>query len=475
MDFSKFKKIKKHHYLHAIRCTFWFLVGAFIAAFLIANLSLFIFQRVYSKTVYPGVIINGVNFGGKTKQDVKIYFNKKNEDIKDTTFVFKSDNGIATVSAKAIDFGYDANLLADQAFLIGRSENFISDASLLTQAYVSGVFLSPSYSFSENKLKEILSPLILSIDKKPIDALFTFENGRVTAFRPSEDGQAVDIEKLKNDLKSKSFSVLSTGKAQSITFEIPIKELKPKVSTDKANNLGIRELIGTGTSLFQHSIPGRIYNVILASSRLNGILVAPGQTLSFNDTLGDVSSFTGYKQAYVIKNGRTVLGDGGGVCQVSTTLFRAVLDSGLPVLERTAHAYRVGYYEQDSPPGLDATVYGPSPDLKFKNDTSNYILIQTVVDPSILRLTFYLYGTKDGRETTLTKPVILSQTPPPPPLYQDDPNLPKGQVQQVDFAAWGANVYFTRQVVKNGKVIISEKFTSNYQPWQDIFLKGTKE
>ncbi|OGH09596.1 MAG: hypothetical protein A2152_03835 [Candidatus Levybacteria bacterium RBG_16_35_6] len=475
MDFSKVKKVKRHHFFHFFRCTFWFLVGAFLATFLIVNFSLLVFQRVYSNTVYPGVIINNVNFGGKTKEEVKAYFSNKNEEVKDTVFVFKSEAGTATVSAKAINFGYDTNLMADQAFLIGRSNNVISNISLITQAYVNGIFLSSSYTFSDEKLREILSPLILNIDKKPIDALFNFENGRVTAFRPSESGQTVDFEELKNNLKLKSSSVLSLGRAQTITFEVPIKELKPKVSTDKVNNLGIRELIGSGTSLFQHSIPGRIYNVTLAAARLNGILVAPGQVFSFNNALGDVSAFTGYKQAYIIKDGKTVLGDGGGVCQVSTTLFRAILNSGLPVIERTAHAYRVGYYEQDSLPGLDATVYGPSPDLKFKNDTGNYILIQSVVDPSVLRLTFSLYGTKDGRETTVTTPVILSQTPPPPPLYQDDPTLPKGEIKQVDFAAWGANVYFTRQVVKNGKVIISEKFTSNYRPWQDIFLRGTKE
>lgn len=475
MDFSKIKGLKKYHCLHALRCVFWFLIGVFLATFLIINLSLLIFQRIYANTVYPGVIIGNANFGGKTKQEVKTYFNNKNNEVKDTVFVFKSDYGTATLSAKAIDFGYATNLMADQAFLIGRSNNTISNISIITQAYVNGIFLTPSYTFSEDKLKEILSPLLLSIEKKPVDALFTFENGRVTAFKLSEDGQTADFNELKNNLKSKSFSILSLRKAQTVIFEIPVKKLEPKITTDKANNLGVKELIGSGTSLFQHSIPGRIFNINLAASRLNGILVAPGEVFSFNNALGDVSAFTGYKQAYVIKNGRTVLGDGGGVCQVSTTLFRAILNSGLPVTERAAHAYRVGYYEQDSLPGLDATVYGPSPDLKFKNDTENYILIQSSIDPYVLRLTFDLYGTKDGREIIITKPVILSQTAPPPPLYQDDPTLPKGEIKQVDFAAWGANVYFNRQVVKNGKVVISEKFTSNYQPWQDIFLRGTKE
>ena len=169
------------------------------------------------------------------------------------------------------------------------------------------------------------------------------------------------------------------------------------------------------------------------------------------------------------------MGDGGGVCQVSTTLFRAALAAGLPITERHQHAYRVGYYEEDSGPGIDAAVYSPSVDLKFKNDTGGHILIQSYVDRVNMRITFQLYGTKDGREVNISTPVILSQSPAPEPLYQDDPNLPKGEIKQVDFAAAGANVYFTRSVKKDGKITISDKFVSNYRPWQAVFLRGTKE
>ncbi|MBI2033032.1 MAG: VanW family protein, partial [Candidatus Levybacteria bacterium] len=152
-----------------------------------------------------------------------------------------------------------------------------------------------------------------------------------------------------------------------------------------------------------------------------------------------------------------------------------VLNAGLPIVERHAHAYRVHYYEEDSPPGIDATIYVPTVDFKFKNDTGHYILIQNVVDPISLRLTFFLYGTKDNRQVTLSEPVITSQTPAPEPLYQDDPTLPKGTVKQVDFAASGASVFFTREVKKNGETIISEKFVSNFKPWQAVYLRGTKE
>ncbi len=471
----KIPRIKPKHFLHLGRIIFWFSTGALLALFFIASFSFIIFRSVYKDVVYPGIIINGVNFGGKTESQVYNFFNNRNYQIKDVTFVFTSDKGIATASAGQIDFGYNSALLANQAFNLGRTNNSISNLSLIFQAYINGIYLAPSYTYSQDKLTTALSPLAEKINDKPSDALFTFENGRVTAFKPSVNGHEIDTTVLNNQLLSKALTVISSQKGMVIIIPLQIKTIEPKITTDKANNLGIKELIGVGNSVFRGSIPNRVYNINLAASRFQGILIAPGEVFSFNKILGDVSSFTGYRQAYVIQNGKTILGDGGGVCQVSTTFFRALLNAGLPIVERNQHSYRVGYYEQDSPPGFDATIFVPSVDLKFKNDTSNYILIQTGVDLNNLSLTFYLYGTKDGREVNISKPVITNQTPAPPDIYQDDPTLPKGQTKQIDFAAPGANVYFTRTVTKNGKVIISDKFVSNYQPWQAIYLRGTKE
>jgi vancomycin resistance protein YoaR len=238
--------------------------------------------------------------------------------------------------------------------------------------------------------------------------------------------------------------------------------------------LGIKELIATGTSHFAGSIPTRIYNVNLAASRINGTLIAPNEIFSFNNTVGDISSLSGYKQAYVIQNGQTVLGDGGGVCQVSTTIFRAALASGLPIVERHAHAYRVHYYEEDSPPGLDATIYTPSVDLKFRNDTGNYILIQTQIDLNKLVLTFNFYGVKDGRQVNITKPTLWGYQKAPEDQYIDDPTLPVGTVKQIDFAATGIKSQFDYTVTKNGEVINHQVFYSDFKPWQAKYLRGTK-
>ncbi|MDO8638279.1 MAG: VanW family protein [Candidatus Daviesbacteria bacterium] len=319
------------------------------------------------------------------------------------------------------------------------------------------------------KLASFLEDLSLAINQPVQNAKFTFDPNtkRVSEFKPAEEGRQLDLTQTKYLIEQ----ALSGNSSSNIS--LPVKITEPNISTAQTNNFGITDLLGSGQSNFAGSIENRIYNIGLASSRINGSLIDPGATFSFNRTVGDISANSGYKQAYVIKEGRTVLDDGGGVCQVSTTLFRAVLNSGLPVVKRTAHAYRVGYYEQGYPPGLDATVFAPSVDFQFKNDTGAYILIQAYILGA--SLTIDLYGASDGRVTTLTKPVISDQTPPPAELRQDDPTLPRGQIKQVDWSAWGANVSFNRTVTRNGEVLLNETWKSNYKPWQAIYLVGTKD
>lgn len=476
----KFKlKLKPKHrkkISHLSKLLFWFFLGGFLSLFFIISFGFIGYQKLYQNKIYPGISVNGTNLGGKTEKQAENFFDSKNVKTENTNFVLTSTYGNATISAKEIKFGLDSKLLSNQAYSLGRSDSILSNITIIIDSYLYGINLSSSYKFDKKTLETLLSPISEKIEKPAVNALFNFENGKVTAFRLSQNGQIIDFDELDKKISDKSLTVASSLKNDKIVIiPIPIKVILPEITTEKVNKYGIKELIGEGHSLFYHSIAGRIYNVNLAASRVNGILVAPGETFSFDKALGDVSSFTGYQQAYIIQNGKTVLGDGGGVCQVSTTFFRALLDAGLPIVERHAHAYRVGYYEEDSPPGIDATVYVPTVDLKFKNDTGNYILIQSQIDLNNLSLSYYLYGVKDGRSVSMTTPVITNQTPAPPDLYQDDPTLPLGTIKQVDFAAAGASVYFTRTVTKNGSTIISDKFVSNYQPWQAIYLKGTRQ
>jgi vancomycin resistance protein YoaR len=460
---------------NTVRMIFWFSLGAALGLFFFMSFVFIWYQKSYKDVVYPGVFVNGIDFGGKSKLDVKNYFAQKNDGIAKTKIYILADDAISTTSARELQMGFDADLLAEQAFSIGRSKNTFSDITLISQAYLRGISLTPSYHFSIDTLQTLISPLQKAVDIEPMDAQFTFENNRVVSFKQSQNGQQLQVDKLQEIITDRTVELLKTQQPTAITIRAPITVAEPKVTTEKVNDFGIKELLASGTSVFPGSIQNRIYNLTLAASRVNGVIVKPGEIFSFNKTIGDVSKLTGYKEAYVIQNGRTVLGDGGGVCQVSTTLFRALLNAGLPIVERNQHAYRVHYYEEDSAPGIDAAIYTPNVDLRFRNDTKHHLLIQAYVIPDDLRLTFEIYGTSDGRVVELTKPIIHSQTPAPEPLYQDDPNLPKGEVKQVDWAAPGARVSFTRVVKRDGKTLYNDTFASNYRPWQAVYLRGTKE
>jgi vancomycin resistance protein YoaR len=447
------------------------LTGTLLVLSLTIILSVLIFEAKYQNRIYPGVQVAGIDAGGMKPDEVEKIWNTKNQPFKNAVFEFRTGDLVATVSGTQLDVGFDANLSAMQAYLIGRSGSFFTD---LTHKYFrQKTDLSPLFRWKEDILSQTLDTFSETIDVPAEDALFSFSGGKVTEFKPSKNGLQVNRNRTLTTFRQ----VLEHIPASNINYYIipvSVDVVKPIVTTDSTNSYGIKEQIGRGYSEFSGSIPGRIHNVALAASRFNGVLIAPGESFSFNKTLGDVSAATGYQQAYIIKEGRTVLGDGGGVCQVSTTLFRAAMDAGLPITERHAHAYRVHYYEEGGyPAGMDATVFDPSDDLKFKNDTPGYILIQTKTDTDNLTLEFNLYGQSDGRKSEIYGARMWGVTPPPPDLFQDDPTLKVGVTKQVDFSAWGANAAFKYKVTRDGKTLLDTEFISNYRPWQAIYLKGT--
>jgi vancomycin resistance protein YoaR len=259
-----------------------------------------------------------------------------------------------------------------------------------------------------------------------------------------------------------------------------IIETQPRVpGSATGQQLGITELIREEISYFYGSGNERMQNIQAASARFHGVMVGPGEIFSMGQTMGDVSLESGFAEALIIYGGRTIKGVGGGVCQVSTTLFRGVFNIGLPVLERYPHAYRVSYYEMiasgavDSRlAGLDATVYFPLVDLKFKNDTPYWILMETYVNVNARTLTWKFYSTRDGRTVDWTTTGPTNVKPAPPPLFEVNDELKKNQMKQVDWAANGADVTVTRTVWKDGAVWFQDQFTTHYEPWQAICQYG---
>ncbi len=350
--------------------------------------------------------------------------------------------------------------------LSSENQNFVIQEEQLIN------FVGFQQDWDTEKIKEYVNLISQSINQEAENALFEFDQGRVVTFKPHKTGYQLDenytIDQIKQGLNQLS------KKENSAVKDLKIDQTEPKIKTSDTNRFGVTRLIGQGESTFYNSIPSRIHNIDLASHRLHGILIAPGEIFSMDKALGEVTTATGYQQAYIIKDGQTILGDGGGVCQVSTTLFRAVLNTGLEIIERHPHAYRVNYYEQDKPPGFDATVYFPTSDFKFKNDTDNYILIQREFQRNNSYLSFKFYGTPDNREVIISNERLWAQVPPPEPIYIDDPSLAPGETKQTEKPVWGAKAAFDWQVIKNKEIIHEQTFFSDYQPWPARFLRGVE-
>lgn len=322
-------------------------------------------------------------------------------------------------------------------------------------------------------LDELIGAIAQSVNQETVDATIVFEGERVVQFTPAVDGRKLDGDLTLLQILEK-ISIDNPPGDETIAIKLPVTVTRARIANEEVNSLGIREVVGRGVSYFVGSIANRVHNVTLGAKRVSGTIVKPGENFSFNKSVGEVSGATGYRQAYVISSGRTVLDDGGGICQVSTTIFRAALSAGLPITARTAHAYRVGYYEQRGfRAGLDATVWAPAVDLIFKNDTQNHLLVQAVVDPSDARLEVSIYGTSDGRRVEQSAPIVSNIKPAPEPRYQDEQTLPKGTVKQVDFAADGATSIFTRKVFKDKELVVDDVFKSVFRPWQAVYLVGT--
>lgn len=251
---------------------------------------------------------------------------------------------------------------------------------------------------SENIVRYLHS-IEKEVGQEPVNAKLEFSENKVIAFSLPQDGVAIDIEKSLNQI----FQKLKNGETE---IEIATKIIKPEISLDAIDNLGITALLARGESDFTGSSNARIHNIATGAEKFNGAILKPGEEFSFNSILGKVDGNEGYKHELVIRRGKLIPEYGGGICQVSTTMFRAAALAGLPILERRAHSLPVRYYH---PQGFDATIYPGVVDLKFKNDTTGHILIQTKVEEKKIFIEFY--GKPDKRTVEMSGPTQYDVKP----------------------------------------------------------------
>ncbi|MCD0156402.1 hypothetical protein AMD26_000335 [Deinococcus sp. UR1] len=263
-------------------------------------------------------------------------------------------------------------------------------------------------------------------------------------------------------------SVLDAAQKSAV---FPSRVDKPTLTVANLPAASQLQLISVGKSTYYGSSAARRTNVMNAAAKINGVVVPAGQDFSFLNALGGISEQNGFVGGLIISGGRTVDGLGGGVCQVSTTAFRALYQAGLPVVERHQHSYRVGYYEPQV--GFEAAVYDPGLDLKLKNDTGAPILIKTVNNDAASTLTVEVWGIKPKRTVTVSPAVITARVAHPGPKYVVNPGLRPGTVRQVDWAADGYSLYITR-TIKDTAGTRTDRVSTVYKPWQAVYETGPR-
>ncbi len=347
-------------------------------------------------------------------------------------------------------------------------------ATLLQVGLVESANGTYSYdvAFNPSAFRDSLQSLADGLYQPARDARFQFndETGQLAVTQSSVSERELDVDATLSRMESQVFD--AGNRVVPISFDTTLARYHDAIT---AAELGITRLIATGDSFYVGSSQARIDNILLATSRFDGIIVPPGAEFSFNEWVGDISPESGYVSSRVIYGGRTIDGVGGGVCQVSTTAFRAAFYAGLPITERAAHAYRVSYYEQRGEgPGFDAAIYvDPDPtkalDFRFLNDTGAPILIEASVFPATSQVQFRFYGADTGRQVVKDGPMIRDVVAPAATRYEANEALTAGQQLQVDIPAEGAYVEVTRLILDgNGNEIDRDIFATQYQPWGAI-------
>ena len=327
----------------------------------------------------------------------------------------------------------------------------------------------------ENALRHWLRQFEEQIYREPVNARYYFDDGteELVLVAPHVNGRELDIEATIEQFKAQ----VNTPN-RSIPFVV--RDIVPLAnSSATAADLGITELITETTTWFSGSSDARKHNIATAAANFYGIVVAPYEEFSFNKYLGSITEADGYTEGLIIVGGLTIPGVGGGVCQVSTTLYQTAFFAGFPITERLPHGYMLGYYRDGAGHGMDATVYNDGNiniDMKFINNTPYHLLIENYFSEENQALTFKFYSTSMGRTVVKEDPVFANVTEVPGPeqdRWEYVESVEPGTVEKIDWATEGADVSIRRLVYNaDGQIIEDRTFVSNYIPVPNVFHYG---
>ncbi len=326
-------------------------------------------------------------------------------------------------------------------------------------------------SLDPARLDVVLNQIAEETYVGPTNAVLGWGDGGLQAVQNDISGSDVDRATLESEI------VAAAATVDERNVSLPMAPVPAEIRADNLPELGIVGLIASGSSSFAGSSPVRAENVKAAARNVSAALVRPGATFSFNDALGAISLENGYVEGKIIQGDWTASDLGGGVCQVSTTVFRAAFYAGFRFEEWNYHTWRLAFYEADgSPPGLDAAIYQPNTpdewelDLVFTNPFDAWMLLQMVVDGETV--TAQLYGASSPYTVEVGAPVIGPPVAPGPPVTKVKPELPPGTRNKANTASPGYTVQVSRRVLEPGAVVSEGVFESIYQPQPEVWEVG---
>ena len=314
-------------------------------------------------------------------------------------------------------------------------------------------------SLDQKGLERALSPIQKRLGDAPQNATWTTDGSKATLV-PARPGRGIDLVATMPAILA---AATSSGSREA---ELAIHTTQPSLTTAKAKTLGISERVASATTSLGSSTPNRVHNVELMAGTLNGQIIAPGATFSFNDAVGERTAARGYLEGQEIVNGLLIPSIGGGVCQAATSIYDAALDGGYAIVSRTNHSFFLSHYGA----GLDATVSWGGPDFEFRNDSPYSILIKTRADNATM--TVNLYSTSRGYTTTLTTGPETKPTT-PTDRYVLDKTLPAKTSQLQTLGEGGFDVTLNRVVRHDGTIVKQDSFASHYTPEDKIYYVGT--
>ena len=294
-----------------------------------------------------------------------------------------------------------------------------------------------------------------------------WDGGALTIFKPGQTGLRID--------QNAARQAIYNWHGEANTLAIPVNIVQPQVTAANLHSLGIEQLVSVGQSDFTGSADYRINNIGVGMTKFQGILVAPGEEFSFNDNVGSIDAANGFVEGGAIINNRVQQEFGGGICQDSTTMFRAAFWAGLPITERWGHSFYISWYNKyalgplGDGPGLDATIFTGGPDLKFVNDTKHWLLIQSSSDPKSGVAQVSFYGTKPNRSVGITQEIVSRKPQIDKPVFYPDPKQPRGSYRRTDTKRGGMTINVYRTITENGVARKPQLFQTVFQPWADKY------